>query len=84
MYIISGKAKTLSVVKSVCHMLFEVMLRRLLSGIELSCKSLALKHNGSVVWLGAVCVRVGEFFASPGKRTLVVWSREKLITYESR
>jgi len=31
--------------------------------------------NGPVVWLGAVCVRVGEFFASPDKRTEVVWSR---------
>jgi hypothetical protein len=32
-------------------------------------------YNGSAVWLGAVCVRVGEFFASPGKWTKVVLSR---------
>ena len=34
-----------------------------------------LTPNGSVVWLGAVCVGVGEFFASPGKQTQVVPSR---------
>jgi len=35
----------------------------------------SLAANGSVVWLGAVCVGVGEFFASPGKRMKVVPSR---------
>ena len=34
-----------------------------------------IEPNGSVVWLGAVCVRVGEFFASPGRWTKVVLSR---------
>jgi len=33
------------------------------------------QSDGSVVWLGAVCVGVGEFFASPGKRTQGVPSR---------
>jgi hypothetical protein len=54
MYIISGEAKTVSVVKSVCHMLFEVMLRRLLSGMEISRKTLAFKHNGPAI--KGVCV----------------------------
>ena len=31
--------------------------------------------NGQPVWFVAVCVRAGEFFASPGKRCEVVTSR---------
>jgi hypothetical protein len=34
-----------------------------------------MHYNGSVVWLGAVCVGVGEFFASPGRWREVVLSR---------
>jgi hypothetical protein len=34
-----------------------------------------LQPNGPVVGLGAVCVAVGEFFASPGRRCEVVLSR---------
>jgi hypothetical protein len=37
--------------------------------------AIALQVNGPVVGLGAVRIRVGEFFASPGRRREVVPSR---------
>ena len=46
----------------VSFLLFAVMLWRMLSGQKLSRKSLALKHNGPVVWGVAVCVGVGMRF----------------------
>jgi len=50
MNFISNKAKTKSVVYSVRIMLWEVMLRRLLSRSKLSRKSLALKHNSFIAF----------------------------------